>query len=226
MRRRGLRRPKRRSWFAWARLGAVAAFILVGGGILFYAPSMTGPISALGSSLRSAWDALAERATRAWPNSTSNAVPPIAPSGTVAATAGAERPPAAPPPARSPGVLEAAPAAPEPTRGGEGPAGKTKPIVMPQGGTIVDIAFRSYGGYNVLAIDLIKEFNPHVADLNRIRAGERLRLPSLDAETLIRQQPEGSYRLVLGSFLSHQAADRLRERVRRAGYEAQVITRR
>ena len=98
-------------------------------------------------------------------------------------------------------------------------AATSRPLVIPQGATIADIAFKTYGSYNLLAIDLIKELNPHIANLNWIRAGEQLRLPSLDAETLIRRQPDGSYRLILGSFLSSQAAERIRDRVRRAGYE-------
>ena len=254
MRRRGLRRPRRR-WFAWARLGALAAFVLVGGGTLLYVPSVTGQISAMGTSIKSAWDTLAERATLARqrehagsgvsgrpcramaemggtravrrcprrrprrfrrpgrggdPRGRSRRAGAIPATATERAASGAGR--------RSSGEpLRAAS-----VRGGDG----ARPIVIPQGATIADIAFKTYGGYNVLAIDLIKEFNPHIADLNWIKAGEQLRLPSLDADTLIRKQPDGSYRLIVGSFLSHQAAERTRDRVRRAGYEVDVTTRR
>jgi hypothetical protein len=101
-----------------------------------------------------------------------------------------------------------------------------RPIVVPHGATVADIALKTYGGYNLLAIDLIKELNPHIGNLNWIRAGEQLRLPALDAETLIRQQADGSYHLIIGSFFSSQAAERTRDRLRRAGYQATSTTRR
>ena len=94
------------------------------------------------------------------------------------------------------------------------------------GATVADIALKAYGSYNLLAIDLIKELNPHIHNLNWIRAGEALQLPSLDAGTLIRQQADGSYNLIIGSFLSSQAGERIRDRVRRAGYQATLTTRR
>src|SRR5262249_35207673 len=105
------------------------------------------------------------------------------------------------------------------------PKNSSRPIVIPQGATIADIAFKVYGGYNVLAVDLIKEFNPHIADLNWIKAGEPLRLPTLEADTLIRRQPDGTYRLIVGSFLSRQAAERIRDQVRRAKYDVDITTR-
>jgi hypothetical protein len=108
----------------------------------------------------------------------------------------------------------------------KGSASPARPIVIPHGATIADIALKTYGGYNLLAIDLIKELNPHIDNLNWIRAGEQLQLPTLDAETLIRRQADGSYHLIVGSFLSNQAAERTRDRLRRAGYQATSTTRR
>jgi type II secretory pathway predicted ATPase ExeA len=100
-----------------------------------------------------------------------------------------------------------------------------RPMVIPQGGTISDIAFRNYGQYSTLAVDLIKESNPHIADLDWIRAGDRLWLPPLTRETLIRPQPDGSYRLILASFLSPVAAERLTDGIRRRGLDARVTPR-
>jgi general secretion pathway protein A len=106
-----------------------------------------------------------------------------------------------------------------------GSASRGRSIVTRPGATIADIAFKTYGGYSILAIDLIQEFNPHVDNLSAIQAGEQLRLPRLDAETLIRRQRDGSYRLILASFLSNQAAERERARLRGAGYEAAITVR-
>jgi hypothetical protein len=42
-------------------------------------------------------------------------------------------------------------------------------------------------------MDLIKEVNPDIKDLNWIAAGQQLLLPTLRPETLIRQHAEDSY---------------------------------
>jgi phage tail protein X len=233
MRRRALRRPRRR-WSGWARVGVVAAALAVAAGVAaLSAPGFTGQIAATGASLREAWNSLAERMTLARLRGASSSTPAVAPSGTVATVAGT--PPAPALPAGRPGAGSETPASTiEPSLPPRGDAtasrgdagGRARPIVIPNGSTIAEIAFKSYGRYNLLAIDLIKEFNPHIADLNWIRAGEQLRLPSLDAETLIRRQPDGSYRVILGSFLSRRAAERIRDGVRRAGYDVDLLPRR
>lgn len=244
IRRRSLRhKPRRRRWRAWARVGALVAFAAVGGAIVLYATGVTGQISAVGTSIKGAWDSLAERAPLVRPPALPTpAGPGASPEGS--ARADSNRGGEGAPPATTPTV----PAAPTPEATSEtrvpslpprqtepprpsveqpgGAPAKARPIVIPQGATIADIAFKTYGGYNVLAIDLIKEVNPHIGNLNWIRAGEQLRLPSLDAETLIRRQPDGSYRLIIGSFLSTQAAERARDRLRRGGYEGMITTRR
>lgn len=247
MRRRSHRRPPRRRWFAWARLGALAVFVLAGSGALLSMPSVIAHLSGPGTSIKSAWGLLTTRAVLARPRETAASVAPSAPPEPVAAVGRASGGPestavASPsPPAVAPEAVHAAPVPSLPPRPSEPPrtasesgrtgterpgAAKPRPIVIPHGATIADIAFKTYGGYNILAIDLIKEFNPHIANLNWIVAGDQLRLPSLDADTLIRKQSNGSYRLIVGSFLSNQAAERTRDRVRRAGYDIEVTTRR
>jgi hypothetical protein len=97
--------------------------------------------------------------------------------------------------------------------------------MIPRGGTVSDIAFQTYGHYSTLAVDLIKEFNPHIADLDWIRAGDRLWMPPLTRDTLVRVQTDGSYRLIVASFLSPAAAEKLRDGIRRRGYDARVAPR-
>ena len=50
-------------------------------------------------------------------------------------------------------------------------------------------------------------------------------LPPLTAETLIRTQAEGGFRIVLASFLSSAAADKLGEQVKRRGFEPRILRR-
>ncbi len=238
LRRRRLRHAPGRRWLGWARLGVLTAFVAVGSATLLYAPSITEQISAMGTFMKSAWGALAERAALAR-HRTSAASTPVQPAPDAGVAEDSDRgredvtaptlPAAAPTePAASAPALSLPPRPSSPPLTSSGPVATARPrtITIPDGATIAELAFQIYGGFNVLAIDLIKEFNPQVENLNAIRAGEQLRLPSLDAETLIRKQSNGHYRLIIGSFLSSQAAERMRVRLRRAGYDATITTRR
>jgi len=94
-----------------------------------------------------------------------------------------------------------------------------------QGSAIGSIAYHFYGASSFLSIDLIKEFNPQLQDLNWISFDSGLRLPPLTKETLQRQQPDGSYHLILASFPSLMVGQRFAQAIRLKGYEV-VITRR
>jgi hypothetical protein len=103
---------------------------------------------------------------------------------------------------------------------------KDRPVVIEYGSTIIEIANGAYGANKILAMDLLKEFNGHIENLNWVLAGQNLWLPPLSRETLLRKQPDGSYRLVLASFASSMGAERLSQVVRSKGYEATVTPRR
>jgi hypothetical protein len=75
-------------------------------------------------------------------------------------------------------------------------------VIIPHGSSIYRIAADTYGANTALGMDLIKEFNPEIKNLNRISGGKNLMLPSLTPETLLRKRPDGSYRLIVGSFRS------------------------
>jgi hypothetical protein len=95
-------------------------------------------------------------------------------------------------------------------------------LTIQYGSTIYTIASDAYGANVVLGIDLIKEFNPQIQDLNWISAGQELSLPILSLETLLRRQGEAGYRLIAGSFLNRREADERSRRINQQGYEAIV----
>lgn len=105
-------------------------------------------------------------------------------------------------------------------------AWQNRSIVIPAGATLAKIASIWYGERHIpLAIDLIQEYNPHIESLNLIRAGERLLLPPFLPSTLLREQPDGTYRLIVGAFYTFQEAERLAQRVRRVGYTVRIAPR-
>lgn len=98
-------------------------------------------------------------------------------------------------------------------------------VVVPPGSTVSEIAYAYYGDYSPLALDLIKELNPHIDDLDRVLAGGTLALPSITLDMRIREQPDGSYRLILASLPTLAAATRLAQVVRGQGHEAVISAR-
>ena len=102
---------------------------------------------------------------------------------------------------------------------------REKPMLVPPGSTIAEIAANTYGAQRDLGLDLIKEYNSQIENLNRIRAGQPLWLPPLSQETLVRRQPDGSYSLLLASFRTSQQAEQLAQLVRQKSYDIVVRAR-
>jgi hypothetical protein len=74
-------------------------------------------------------------------------------------------------------------------------------------------------------MDLIKEFNPQIEDLNWVAAGQDLRLPLLTRETLLRPQSDGSYHLIVAAFRSRAGAEEQARFLRKRGYQVTITTR-
>jgi general secretion pathway protein A len=102
---------------------------------------------------------------------------------------------------------------------------KDKRIVIPPGSSIYQIAADAYGANTGLGMDLIKEFNPEIKNLNRVSAGKDLLLPSLTPERLLRKQSDGSYRLIAASFRSVNGANEYAGRLSNKGYQVTITPR-
>jgi AAA domain/LysM domain len=103
---------------------------------------------------------------------------------------------------------------------------RRKPMVVQPGSSVAEIAASAYGAQRNLGLDLIKEYNTHIENLNRILAGQKLWLPPLSLETLVRQQPDGSYNLILASFRSPRQSEQLAQTIRLREYNVVVTPRR
>jgi general secretion pathway protein A len=103
---------------------------------------------------------------------------------------------------------------------------KEQRVIMPHGSIIYKIATDTYGTNTALGMDLIKEFNPRIKNLNRVPAGQDLLLPSLTQETLLRKQSDGSYRLIVASFRSLKGADEYAGLLSNKGYQVMITPRR
>ena len=103
----------------------------------------------------------------------------------------------------------------QPTNARENREWTGQSITVARGDTISRIVLKAYGSYNVLALDLIKEFNPGLEDLNRIIIGTQVWLPDLTRGTLLRKQEDNSYHLVIGSFHSEAEARKIAQKAQR-----------
>ena len=103
---------------------------------------------------------------------------------------------------------------------------KEQRVIIPSGSSIHRIAADAYGANNALGMDLIKESNPEIKNLSRVSAGKELVLPRLTPETLLRQQSDGSYHLIVASFRSQTEADEYAGRLSNKGYQVTITPRR
>lgn len=94
------------------------------------------------------------------------------------------------------------------------------------GSTIYKIASDAYGADVLLGMDLIKEFNPEIKNLNWVSAGQEILVPALTQQILVRRQYDNSYRLVVASFLSRIEAYESARGIEKRGYRVVVIPRR
>jgi general secretion pathway protein A len=99
---------------------------------------------------------------------------------------------------------------------------KEQRVIIQYRSTIYEIASDTYGANIDLGMDLIKEFNPQIRDLSRILPGQDLLLPPLTAQTMVRAQPDGTYRLIATSFRSITRADESARLLRDKGYEVLI----
>jgi general secretion pathway protein A len=103
---------------------------------------------------------------------------------------------------------------------------KGQRVMVQHGANIYKIASDVYGANTILGMDLIKEFNPQIKNLNWVSAGQDLLLPRLTTETLLRKQPDGSYRLIVASFRSLIGADEYARLLSNKGYQGAITPRR
>jgi hypothetical protein len=90
---------------------------------------------------------------------------------------------------------------------------------------VSQIAFDHYGRHSSLVLDLIQEFNPDLRDLDVVATGQKLVLPPLSLDALLRRRADGSYRLIVSAHPTVGAATRAAQAVRAHGYAAAVSPR-
>ena len=96
--------------------------------------------------------------------------------------------------------------------------------IVPPGSAIWNMVTAVYGGFDRLALVLVSQSNPHISNLNSIRAGEKIWFPPLLKETLVRQQPDQSFHLAVRAFRKQTEARQFAQGVREQNYLTVVTT--
>jgi len=101
-----------------------------------------------------------------------------------------------------------------------------KTIAVEKGETLYSVLRRSYNRANATLLDYILELNPEIADPNLVKANDRIRLPILIEESLIRQSANGSFRIHLATFTKREFAERYKSEEALKGKIIQIEDRR
>ncbi len=100
-----------------------------------------------------------------------------------------------------------------------------KAVVVQKGQTISRLAMDYYGMSNITLVDLILEANPAITNPDLIEVGQKIVIPIVTGETLIRQSPDRTYTIHVGTFWSPAFARLYRNQQPLRGKEIEIQTR-
>ena len=85
------------------------------------------------------------------------------------------------------------------------------------GWSVSQLARQHFGTWTPTMEDIVRHANPTLKDFNRIRSGDRLRLPQLSRQELITQAGGGQLHLFYGSYISRDQAQGDARQLREGG---------
>ena len=98
-----------------------------------------------------------------------------------------------------------------------------KTVIVKTGESIYTIAEGTYGVSNTSVVDRVMEMNPRIADPDLLPANQKIRLPEITEESLIRASEDGSVRVRLGAFMKPEYAHFLTGQPALKGKEIKII---
>ncbi len=98
-------------------------------------------------------------------------------------------------------------------------------VVVKGGDSVYSIAAKAYHVANTSVVDQILEFNPRIANPNRLLANEKIRIPEITEESLVIPSSDGSCKIRLGTFLKPDYAKFLKNHPALQGKEIEFIPR-
>lgn len=102
---------------------------------------------------------------------------------------------------------------------------QVKQVKVEEGWTLSTITKRFYGGTNPALIDLILEANPQIIDLNRIQAGDSIKIPEIQEKLLILKTAEQVFTIHLGTYADREQVRTFRNESVLAGKKFEMSAR-
>src|SRR5262249_57024297 len=118
-----------------------------------------------------------ECAARRLPRRRGGAAPPARANESPSTPAAATAAPPAPPPPKTP-------AATTPSKGG---GERAREVVIAPRDVFSEVVNKNYGRSDLMALDFVKAANPELSSIDKLRVGQRLRLPALEPPSLVQQ---------------------------------------
>jgi hypothetical protein len=94
----------------------------------------------------------------------------------------------------------------------------SKTMVVKAGDTVIEMAIQVYGRANEKIIDLVRQNNPEIEDINRIDIGQEIVFPPLETAG-----KKGTFTVHLASFKAFESAREYFQELVAKGYEAYII---
>jgi len=99
-------------------------------------------------------------------------------------------------------------------------------ILVKEGWTVSSVARQHFSGINHSLLDFMLEANPEITDIHLIFPGQKIKIPYITEETLLRRGPDNRYQLYLGTFATVQEAARYKNEPALKEKKLKVTTRR
>jgi hypothetical protein len=75
-------------------------------------------------------------------------------------------------------------------------------IVVKEGWTLSMVARQYFSALNMSLLDILMETNPQITDMDLIFPGQKIKIPDITEESLLRRDSDGRYHILVGTFAS------------------------
>ena len=100
-----------------------------------------------------------------------------------------------------------------------------KNLNVKKGATLTALCWEHYGYANITLLDHIMALNPELANPNLILVNQKIRLPNIGEEFLLREKGDGKFQIFLGTFSRPDFADAFIQEPLLKGKEVEITAR-
>ena len=99
-------------------------------------------------------------------------------------------------------------------------------IVVREGWTLSNVAKEYFSALNNSLLDILLEANPEIVDMDLIFRGQKIKIPDITEESLLRRGSDNRYHVLLGTFVKAEEIRRYKDEPILRGKKLKVVSRR